>query len=202
MRLLLLAGIVVLSSPAVADDADLLAEIDSRLAHGEVLRGHFRHEKYVAGFDRPLTSSGEFLVWRGHGVLWQTRQPFASTLTITATRLSARSGDAAYQLDAQSEPGVREVNALLFAVFAGDLDVLRERFTMAGALRGAQSWELMLTPSEAALANVISGVRLEGDRQVHRVVLQESNGDRSDIRFENLGGAPAPSAAEADSLGQ
>ena len=202
VRVLLLGAMIALALSAVADNSDLLAEIDVRLAHGEVLRGEFTHEKRVAGFDHPLTSRGEFLVWRGHGVLWQTRQPFASTLAITATRLSADSGDSAYQLDAANEPGVREVNALLFAVFAGDLDVLRQRFKLDGALRGAEGWELLMTPSETGLANVISGVRLEGDRHVHRVVLQESNGDSSDIRFENLTGSPAPSAAEAASLAQ
>lgn len=182
---------------------DLASDVKARLASPQVLRGQFEQTKVVSGFKKPLLSSGVFLLWRGHGVLWQTRKPFDSTLTIRRDRLLLSQSDGAtvYRVDAGREPGLRAVNELLFALFSGDVTSLQKAFRLEGALLPKGEWKLVLLPTESGLSRVFTRVELEGGRYVRQVRLAESNGDTSLIRFDQLAETPAASAVEAQRLG-
>lgn len=183
--------------------ADLAAEVRGRLADPVLLRGQFEQQKSVAGFKKPLVSSGEFLLWRGHGVLWHTNKPFDSTLALRRDRLSVTQADgrAGYQIDAEREPGLRAVNELLFALFSGDIATLQKHFRLQGELSGKQEWTLVLTPADAALMRVFKRVELAGDNYVRRVKLEEANGDSSLIRFDALREMPPATPNEVQRLG-
>lgn len=161
----------------------LLAQVRLRLADAPVLKGNFEQRKSVKGFRHPLVSRGEFLVARERGVLWHTREPFASELVITRDRLLSRqaSGAVDTQVDAAREPGIRAVNEMLFALMSADLEVLAQRFQIGGALQGTAGWRLVLTPRDAALAQWVARIELEGDRFVQQVRLFEAGGDSSAI---------------------
>jgi hypothetical protein len=80
-RVLLLA----LGCAAIASEAaDLQAEVLKRLDASPVLQGEFEQSKSLKGFKNPLVSKGEFLLARSQGIVWETKQPFASTLVITS----------------------------------------------------------------------------------------------------------------------
>lgn len=177
-----------------------LDDVKGRLADAPVLRGQFEQQKTVAGFKKPLLSSGDFLLWRDHGVLWQTRKPFASTLSITRNGLSAQSGNTGYRLSSSQEPAMRAVNEMLLALLGGDLVVLQRQFKVTAQLT-ERGWSLQLTPLDAALGQVLRQVELSGDRYVRQVLLEESSGDHSRIRFEQLAEQPAPTAEERQRLG-
>lgn len=183
--------------------ADLLAGVQARLEQPALLRGQFEQQKNVVGFKRPLVSHGDFLLWREHGVLWHTAQPFDSTLALRRDSLSVTQADGrgGYSMDAAREPGLRAVNGMLFALFSGDVASLQKQFRIEGELNGAQGWRLTLTPSSAALAQVFQRIELEGDRYVKRVKLDEASGDASLIRFDHHATTPAATADEAARLG-
>lgn len=193
--LLLLVSTSALASP-------LIDGVKSRLTDAPLLRGQFEQQKSVKGFSRPLVSSGTFLVVKDGGVLWDTQKPFASTLTVTPRSLRAEHGDgaAAYQLDAAKEPALATVNALLLSLVSGDVAGLARHFKVEGALREAGAWKLTLVPTEPGLSRMFKAVRLEGDRHVRTVELDEVSGDASLIRFTALTEGPAPSGAEAARL--
>jgi hypothetical protein len=193
--------LLVLGCAAVAaQGADLQAEVLKRLDASPVLQGEFEQSKSLKGFKNPLVSKGEFLLARSQGIVWETKQPFASTLVITRERLLARraDGSVATQMDASREPALRLVNELMFALLAGDLGVLAQRFKVEGELQGAQGWKLQLTPTDALLAGQFAGITLEGDRHVKAVRLAERNGDTTQIRFGAVRSATAlsPEAAK------
>jgi len=182
---------------------DLASGVKARLASPQVLRGQFEQTKVVSGFKKPLLSSGVFLLWRGHGVLWQTRKPFDSTLTIRRDRLLLSQSDGAtvYRVDAGREPGLRAVNELLFALFSGDVTSLQKAFRLEGTLLPKGEWKLVLLPTDSGLSRVFTRVELEGGRYVRQVRLAGSNGDTSLIRFDQLAETPVASAEEAQRLG-
>lgn len=200
----LFLGLFLWCALASVQAADIAATVAGKLADAPLLRGQFSQQKTVSGFKKPLLSSGDFLIWRGRGVLWNTRKPFDSTLTVTPKALSAKQGDggAGFRLDAGQEPGLREVNQLLFALLSGDVAALKRRFAIDGELAGADGWKLTLTPSDAALTKLFRRVELEGDRYVRQVRLEEANGDASLIRFEQLAPTPVASADEARRLAE
>jgi hypothetical protein len=156
--------------------AGLQAEVLKRLEAAPVLQGEFEQSKSLKGFKNPLVSRGEFLLARSQGIVWDTKQPFASTLVLTRDRL---------------------LNELMFALLAGDLAALAGRFQVEGELQGAQGWKLQLTPTDALLAGQFSTIVLEGDRHVKLVRLAERNGDLTQIRFSALRSASALAPEQA-----
>jgi len=200
MKRALLLGMLLVGSTASA--GDVVKDVRARLADVPLLRGDFEQKKTVSGFKKPLVSRGAFLLSREQGVLWDTREPFASTLTLTRKSLSAEQGTgaAAYHLDASKEPGLAAVNEVMFALLSGDVAALSKRFRVEGELVGTAGWKLTLTPTDAGLARVFKSILLEGDTYVRQVKLDEARGDTSVIQFDKLSQTPPPSDAEARRL--
>jgi hypothetical protein len=194
----LLISLLLLFALLPVQAADLASDVRERLSQPEVLRGEFEQAKTVQGFAKPLVSKGDFLVARGKGVLWRTREPFASELRLTRNEIQATQGGAvSFKLDAGKEPAVRLINSLMFALLNGDVSQLSELFSLSGSTQG-RSWTLQLAPKQAGLAQLLKHVELQGDGLVRRVLIDEANGDKTVIRFLNPRSEPASlSAAEA-----
>ena len=192
------ASATVASAPA----GDAVKLVRDRLKLSPVLKGEFEQTKTLKGFRNALVSKGEFLVARGQGVWWHTREPFETTLVVTKTRLFTRNpdGSASNLADAQAEPGVRQVNELIFSLLAADLDVLADRFTIAAQPVGAAGWSLVLTPRDANIAKFLVRATLAGDRDVQSVRIEEARGDTTQIRFARQQPSAALSADEAARL--
>ena len=179
------------SAPAV----DAVGLVRERLKVAPVLKGEFEQTKTLKGFRNPLVSRGEFLVARGQGVWWHTLQPFESTLVVTPTKLFTRNADggAGGGVDTQAEPGLQQVNALIFSLLAADVDVLADKFVVVAQPVGAAGWSLTLTPRDASIARFLVRATLTGERDVQGVRLEEARGDVTQIRFSRQ----VPSAALA-----
>ncbi len=163
----------------------LLTQVRQRLADAPVLRGEFEQRKTLKGFKNPLVSRGDYLVAHERGVVWRTREPFASSLVVTRERMVSRraDGQVSSQMNATDEPALRAINEMLFALMAADLQTLSQRFRIEGELKGADAWSLGLVPRDAALAQWVTRIDLEGVRFVNQVKLSEALGDVTVIRF-------------------
>ncbi|AMC34392.1 outer membrane lipoprotein carrier protein LolA [Janthinobacterium sp. B9-8] len=163
--------------------ADLASSVKERLTQPEILRGDFEQNKQVSGFKKPLVSRGDFLAARDLGVLWRTKTPFASTLKLSRDEIVAKQdGAVAFRLSASKEPSVRMINGLLFSLMNGDVSSLGELFKIEGSING-KSWQLTLTPKQAALSKIMRKIELSGDQFVRRILLDEANNDQTLIRF-------------------
>ena len=185
---LAVAGVVVL--PATA--ADTLAQVRAQVAQVPVLRGEFAQEKQVAGFKNPLRSNGRFLLARDKGVLWTTTAPFPSEIVITQDRILSRQRDGSrrVEVDGKQQPGLRSVNAMMFALMSGDMKALTSTFDVKEE-PAAHGWKMTLVPRSRQLAQAFTSVRLSGDRYVREVELREANGDLTRLRFSGMSEAPA-----------
>ena len=188
------------SAPAVSALAgDAARLVRERLKLWPALKGEFEQTKTLKGFRNALVSKGEFLVARGQGVWWHTREPFESTLVVTKTRLFTRNPDGSTSnlADAQAEPGVKQVNELIFSLLAADLDALADTFTIAAQPVSTAGWSLVLTPRDANLAKFLVRATLAGERDVQSVRIEEARGDTTLIRFSHQQPAAALAADEA-----
>ena len=174
---------VMTTTVASAADGALLSQVRQRLVDAPVLKGTFEQRKSIKGFRNPLLSHGDFLVARDRGVVWATREPFASALIVTRDRLLSRQADGTVntKVDASHEPGIRAVNEMLFALMSANLTALSARFDIDGSLVGKDGWKLVLRPREAALSQWVSLIELDGDRFVRKVRFSEASGDNSEI---------------------
>ncbi len=171
---------------------DLAASVKERLTQPAVLRGYFEQNKQVIGFKKPLISRGDFIVARDKGVLWRTKTPFAGTLRLSRDEIVAKQddGEVAFRLSASKEPSVRMINGLLFSLLNGDVSSLGELFKIEGSVNG-KSWQLLLTPKQAALGKIMRKIALSGDQFVRQIDLDEASGDQTTIRFTAQNTEPA-----------
>ncbi|TDM05732.1 MAG: outer membrane lipoprotein carrier protein LolA [Ideonella sp. MAG2] len=192
-----------LSSPLWAQEREPLGEIRTRITTTAVLRGQFEQRKTVKGFKQPLLSRGDFLVQRGRGVIWRTRDPLISSLVLTRDRLVTRGADGVVQqqMDAAREPAVRGITELMFAVLSADLAVLSQRFVVSPQLKTGEAWQMTLLPKDQALAQWATRVEIDGDRQVRQVQWQDGMGDVSLIRMSAHQPGPPPTKEEEAWLG-
>lgn len=185
--LALMAGGIV--NPASADP---LAEVRSQVAQVPLLRGEFSQEKQVAGFRNPLRSNGCFLLVRDKGVVWSTTAPFPSDIVITQDRILSRQRDGSrrVEVDGRQQPGLRSVNAMMFALMSGDMKALTSTFEVKPE-PVARGWKMTLVPRSRQVAQAFTSVRLSGDRYVREVELREANGDLTRLRFSGMSESPA-----------
>ncbi|OHX10761.1 hypothetical protein BI347_19800 [Chromobacterium sphagni] len=195
-KFVFLASLLLL--PQAAGAGELIADITRKLAQPAVLRGEFEQSKEMAGFSKPLRSRGSFLVSRDKGVLWDTRQPFASKLRLTRGEIVAtQNGAVSFQLSAAREPTVRTINELMFALLGGNLKALDGYFRIDGKQAGS-NWQLTLTPRQSALARVMQKVELSGNQYVRAIRLDEANGDVTRITFNGQSASPAQLSREEE----
>jgi len=182
-----------------ASAATLVESVQARLANQPpALRGEFEQQRTLRGARRALVSRGEFLILRDRGVLWRTREPAASSLVVTPSALRAIGADGRVlqQLDAARVPGLREFTQLMLALLASDLGALSAQFRIGGELDGEHGWALVLEPLAPAVAAQMARVRVDGDRFVQQVTIDEAGGDRVQIRFSAQ--RPAAEATPAE----
>ena len=199
-RLFVLAALASFAAATRAQPASDFAKLlHERLKASPVLKGEFEQTKTLKGFKNPLVSRGQFLVARGQGVWWHTQQPFESTLVVTKTRLFTRNADGSTNnlMDAQAEPGLQQVNALIFSLLAADPEVLADKFNVVAQPAGASGWTLTLTPRDANLAKFLVRATLAGERDVQTVRIDEARGDATQIRFSHQVPSAALTADEA-----
>ena len=176
-----------------APAADPLAQVRMQVAQVPLLRGGFSQEKQVAGFRNPLRSSGRFVLARENGVIWTTVAPFPSEIVITRDRIVSRlrDGSSRVEVDGRQQPGLRTVNAMMFALMSGDMKALTTTFDVKTEPAAGKGWRMVLSPRSRQLAQAFTSVRLAGDRYVREVELREANGDVTRIRFDGMSETPA-----------
>lgn len=181
------------ATPAPAAAAEPLARVRAQVAQVPLLRGEFSQEKQVAGFRNPLRSSGRFLLARDKGVLWTTLAPFPSETVITQDRILSRQRDGSrrVEVDGRQQPGLRNVNAMMFALMSGDTKALTAAFEVKEEVADGKGWRMTLSPRSRQLAQAFTSVRLAGDRYVREVELREANGDVTRLHFQAMSEAPA-----------
>jgi len=188
-----LAACLLLASATLTELAATLAEqVQARLYNEPVLRGQFEQTQALKGFSKPLVSKGDFLLARERGVIWATQSPFPSTLVVTRERIVSSNGKgAAQRIDASKEPGLKQVNDIVFALLSGDLKALSGKFDVSGEVPAHGGWKLQLAPRDANLARFLGPVELSGDRFVESVHWRSGQGDDTQIHFSKQSTAPA-----------
>lgn len=173
---------------AQAPDADVLLAIKARLHTFEVLHGKFEQEKRLAKIKRPLKSRGRFILKRGQGVLWRTEAPIQSLLVMTRDSVRVIKNDkTVVSISLSEQPGLRLMGKIVFAVFAADVEEIRQSFEIvSGQAKAGEPWQVTLKPRDAGIAKIISRISLSGGDHVETLEILEQNTDVTRIRFADL----------------
>lgn len=186
IRFLFLLAMALLPLSAQAFDLNALQQ---QLRATPIVRGQFVQQKFLRSLPQPLTSRGDFTLAAGKGLLWLLRTPIAQDLRINADGIARRDESGAWQALPQHTGAGRE-NQLFLSVLAGDTRGLEENFDLA--LTGeATGWKLTLTPRSALLKQIFSTIQIDGGALVDRIVLRETQGDRSVLQMTGAVAADA-----------
>lgn len=170
-----------------------LNDLQRQLSAPAVVKGPFVQEKHLRALPQPLLSKGEFVLARGHGLLWLLQTPLRQDYRIDANGIARRDPNGWQTLPKRSAGA--EQNRLFFAVLQGDSSGLQRDFELA--LSGdAQQWQLRLTPRSLLLKQVFDKIDISGGAYVQRIELRETQGDSTILRMPQSHGEADLSEAE------
>lgn len=172
----------------------VLAPATAALKDAQSLRGRYRQTKQLAELPRPLIAEGDFLFARTLGIAWRTVTPFPAELLITPDALIQRNGGEEQRIDAASQPAVRAIAEVFFAVFTLDFDTLTTVFRPYAQTQGDGQWTLGLRPLRPL--GSIEEIEIRGGTMVAQVALRERGGDLTRIELYET---QSSAAALADS---
>jgi len=172
-------ALLMAANMAMAQTFDL-PQLAEQLSGPAVVRGDFIQEKHLRALPQPLTSRGQFVLARDHGLLWLLQQPIRQDYRITPEGIARRSENGWQAVDPQG--GSARQNQLFLAVLSGDTQALQRDFQLE--LSGeATAWRLQLTPRSALLKQIFADIEIQGGKTVTQIELHEAQGDRTLIRL-------------------
>lgn len=171
------------------------------LATGEVLRGRFTQQRFLQGFNAPLTSTGSFILAPGRGVVWHGETPFAVITVMGPSGLVQRvAGGATTHYPASRLPAIARLYEIFGAALSGDWQKLASVFNVRREGTDAD-WRVTLTPLRAGESALpLRQVVASGGRYVNAVEVTRSNGDSDRIEFSQQAPSRAPIDAETSEL--
>ena len=185
---------LLFAAPALAFD---LAELSEQLSQPEVVRGHFVQEKNLRDLPLALTSQGQFVLAKAHGLLWYLQKPLQQDFRITANNISQRTENGWLTLPGHSASA--QQNRLFLAVLQGNSQALEHDFDLT--LNGsADNWQLSLIPRGLLLKQVFSRIEISGGSLVERIELHEVQGDSTRITLHDNHSGQRLSEAEQHDL--
>ena len=143
------------------------------------------------GSARTLVSSGVVRCTAGEGIVWETREPFAASVTMTTNAMVFVDEDGRREKTLDDLPHYAEIRAATDAFVAGRKDAFDGVFAIRETALADGGWRLTLVPEVAAMRSLVSEVVLTGAALPTNAVLR-SPGCVSVVRFRRLatGGQP------------
>jgi len=182
--------LALLISPFVS--AVTLDELQQRFTEQPVVRAHFEQTRTIKDLPQPLRSNGEMLIARDSGLLWDQKAPFPMTLLLDDSRMvQTINGQPPQTITADTNPQMFQFNHLLRALFQADRKVLEENFRIDFKDLGNGRWSLVLTPTTTPLDKIFASMDLGGATYLESIVLNDKQGDRTDIALSRHQLTPA-----------
>jgi len=165
------------SDPAAWDLQRLMRE----LAQVKTANARFLERRHLGILTAPLESSGTLVYIAPDRLEKHTLRPRPESLVLERNELTVESKERNQRrtLVLQDYPVIWAFVESIRATLAGDLPAL-SRFYQVGLDGGERRWRLSLIPSDPRLQDVVSEIRISGDRNwINAIEMIETGGDRS-----------------------
>jgi hypothetical protein len=172
------------------------------LKSGEILRGRFVQERQLAGFAKPLRTTGTFALVPGRGLIWRALTPFQDTTVITPDGILGQvNGRETMRLPASRVPGLGHLYEVLGGAVSGNTAPLEQTFDVKRS-DSPESWRLLLTPlhPDNPAMSQIKSMTVTGHRFVDSVEVDKDGGDIDRLSFLDQTVVAAPPSADETSL--
>jgi hypothetical protein len=199
MRHLIIALLCLLAGSLHAQEPDLLKQVLAGLAAHPRVRTDFTQTRENPALAQPQLSKGQLVFVTGHGMLWQTTQPYRETLALTGARTARIDEHGQIQVVRNGDRGVAQVSQMLQSMLAGQPDEALRQFNVE-ARGNAEQWILRFTPRQERMARVLSAIELTGGQFLQGIDVSMQRGERTQIRFVDTRDAGTLSPLETRAL--
>ncbi|MCL2043185.1 MAG: outer membrane lipoprotein carrier protein LolA [Treponema sp.] len=149
----------------------------ANLAEKPIMKGNFVQEKYLNRFDRSLLSSGNFIIASEQGMVWETLQPFPSTMILGKDFIMQSRPDGRKSvLSSQGNETFTQMADVISSVFSGQSQGLLENFEIY-FFGNVSGWNMGLLPRDSIFASFITRITMNGDSAIRNIRIFEKNGD-------------------------
>lgn len=201
MRVWLLALLWPLTLAAQTQpDAALLRQVLDQLASHPQVRAQFVQQRDNPALARAQESRGQLLFVLGHGMLWQTREPFQESLAIGSGHVARIDAQGQLQVVRGGAQGINQVAQMLQSLLAGDSAQALRQFDIQASGETAR-WTLRFTPTQARTAKVLTSITLQGGSYLDEIDVRMASGEQTRIHFSDSRAAGALSDLERHALG-
>jgi hypothetical protein len=167
---------VVFNYPLSPETMGAFNQTTERLAEHPIVRGSFAQEKILGGLGRSLKSSGNFIISSELGMVWDTLEPYPSTLALGKDYLvQSRPGGRKTVISAQGNETFIRLAEVISAVFSGNTRRLMENFDVYYT-GGVSGWELGLLPKDKAITSFAERIAITGNSAINSIYINEQNG--------------------------
>lgn len=186
VRRALLLALLLTGLPAAHAADWQLADLMQQLGQVRNAQARFVERKYIAMLDKPVESSGELSFTAPDRMEMRTLRPKKQSLLLDGNRLTMEQDGRARTVSLQAYPEVAAFVEGIRGTLAGDRQAL-ERVYQVHLIGSAARWQLLLVPRDAAMARIISRIRIGGSQgEVLSVAYDHTDGDRSEMQITPL----------------
>ena len=183
--LLLFAAGICTSAASAAESGDAagwdIKRLMQELGQVKTANARFVERKHLAILNAPLEISGTLVYVAPSRLEKHTLAPRPESLVLEREELTIESKERNQRrtLVLQDYPVIWAFVESIRSTLAGDLPTL-SRFYQVGLDGGERRWRLSLIPSEPRMQDVVSEIRISGDRGwINAIEMIETGGDRS-----------------------
>ena len=170
----------VFNYPLRPETSGAFKTVTDRLAEYPITRGRFEQEKILSRLGRSLKSGGNFIITANQGMVWETLNPFPSTLVLGKDYLiQSRPGGQKTALSAEGNETFLRLAEVLSAVFSGNAQGLLDNFDIFFTVKNSagRAWEMGLSPRDRAISSFAAKITMSGDDVIRSIMINEQSGD-------------------------
>ena len=183
MKKLIFAAALTLASPLLW--AFSTAELAQTLQKPANVQGAFTQQRYLKSLSKPMTTNGQFVLIPKRGLLWHMQKPFENRLRVRADGIMQWNGKSLVAASPSKMNGQSEQIRLFLDLLGGNTQGLEKQFDLQ--LSGSQQkWTLRLNPKTALMKQIFNHIEISGDSVVRRIELNEKQGDRTVMQFNQV----------------
>ena len=183
MKKLIFAAALTLASPLLW--AFSAAELAQTLQKPANVQGAFTQQRYLKSLTKPMTTNGQFVLIPKRGLLWHMQKPFENRLRVRADGIMQWNGKSWVAANQSKMNGQSQQIRLFLDLLGGNTQGLEKQFDLQ--LSGSQQkWTLRLNPKTALMKQIFNHIEISGDSVVRRIELNEKQGDRTVMQFNQV----------------
>jgi len=174
----------VTAFPLSARESWNLATLMATIAVQKEARVRFVEEKHFSFMDQDLVSFGMLYYQPPDMLTREVYKPEKQRFVVKGMHLTMEENDESRTVDLSEYPQARIFIDAFRATLMGDIEMLRQLFTVT--LEGdAQQWTMWLRPHDAAMSRLVTEILLRGrEDRLQNIETRESDGDYSLMRLE------------------